>query len=740
MKRRSISFILALLLIVSAVPQLAQNADAASTYRINGVNVHYTNFATSPNECWMYANNFYYRIWGTYFANNFDDPSNMLRNLSDSDLKLTASHLKAYVTSAKPGAVLRICDAYYLHSHDGWGHSQLIVQIDDKGFTVFEGGLGTYPYCREKYYTWSEYVNTWSYPYIKYIKFPGAPKYSNVITKSYPANCTIEVAVDTAYVKSLPCTKKANSASTNLEEPVKGTKYHAIGLVVNQSGSLWYKVKTKTSTDSSVGYVYSGYMTYLNDRISDIKAVDVTMASSIAYGNPFNLTGTVKTSYNKLTGVSAYVHAGATSQGQIETGTAVSVSKNSYALSGSPVDNKTEFNKLPVGLHTYVVSASYKNYYVDDSGKLCSNSGTRELFAATFRVIGDAASCQHAYSTFVIAEPTCVTDGSMTYVCDLCGDGYNEAIAATGVCTYFGEVTADADCVHDGIITHTCSGCGDSYTETIPSSGQHSYTQQVTAAPDCENDGAAAHTCSGCGDSYTETIPATGHTYGEWETVVDATCTAGGSEERVCAACSHAETHLLDAHGLTYVDAVEPTRNTTGNIAHWMCQTCSRYYVDSEGTNEIPYESTILVLPAYSTTSNGSIHALSRLWDDEVRLMDGSWSNADIQDTAYSAWHASEVEILVDLGTEKTVNNFCAYAAYGFWGVQAPDRISVQYSTDGVTYYDYIADSLTENIAQGLVAVSVSGESVSARYIRITVCGNGEFIWLDEIQINEAAI
>ena len=62
------------------------------------------------------------------------------------------------------------------YSSDGWGHSQIIVQKDDSGFTVFEGGLSNYPYCREKYYTWNEYVNTgWlggTYSYIKYVKWP----------------------------------------------------------------------------------------------------------------------------------------------------------------------------------------------------------------------------------------------------------------------------------------------------------------------------------------------------------------------------------------------------------------------------------------------------------------------------------------------------------------------------------------------------------------------------------------
>ena len=159
---------------------------ASNEYNINGKNIHFDDFSSSPNECWTYANNVYFKILGQNFSNSFDDSNNSLRNLSDSDLALTLEHLKAYVSDAALGSCLRICNSDYLHGSDGWGHSQIIVQKDSNGFTVFEGGLSQSPYSREKYYTWSEYINTnWlggTYSHIKYIKWPGAPAYSNSST------------------------------------------------------------------------------------------------------------------------------------------------------------------------------------------------------------------------------------------------------------------------------------------------------------------------------------------------------------------------------------------------------------------------------------------------------------------------------------------------------------------------------------------------------------------------------
>ena len=174
MRKRLLSFVLAVLMIATLLPVTAL---AYTTYYINGVAVRCDDFDSSPNECWTYANNIYNKIWGQQFNSLFDDSANSLRNLSDSELTLTAEHLRNYVSNAALGSALRICNSEYLHGGDGWGHSQIIVQKDSNGFTVLQGGLSASPYRNERYYTWSEYLNSWNYAYIKYIKWPGAPAY-----------------------------------------------------------------------------------------------------------------------------------------------------------------------------------------------------------------------------------------------------------------------------------------------------------------------------------------------------------------------------------------------------------------------------------------------------------------------------------------------------------------------------------------------------------------------------------
>lgn len=198
MKKRFFTIILSVVLLLSLFPQMLLFANASNAYKINGVTVHWDDFSSSPSECWAYANNVYKKIWGQNFTYEINDSNNSLRNLSDSQLTLTLEHLKAYVSNAALGSSLRICNSEYLHGTDGCGHSQIIVQKDSNGFTVFEGGLSASPYCREKYYTWSEYINTgWlggTYSYIKYIKWPGAPAYSGGASNpGTPANDSLSL-------------------------------------------------------------------------------------------------------------------------------------------------------------------------------------------------------------------------------------------------------------------------------------------------------------------------------------------------------------------------------------------------------------------------------------------------------------------------------------------------------------------------------------------------------------------
>ena len=159
-----------------------------TTFSVNDGKTIKASDVGNQNNCWTYASNIYSKIWGVGFNSTFSD-SNMLRNLSDNDRRLTADNLKKYVSAAELGSSLRITGCTSSCSqwgNDGLscghsGHSLIIIDKDSNGLTVLDNHRadGQNYSVKTRYYSWQGFVNYWSkYPYIKYIKWPNASEYS----------------------------------------------------------------------------------------------------------------------------------------------------------------------------------------------------------------------------------------------------------------------------------------------------------------------------------------------------------------------------------------------------------------------------------------------------------------------------------------------------------------------------------------------------------------------------------
>ena len=403
MKKRVLSLLLVLLMVVSLVPM---SALAATTYYINGVAVRYDDFSSSPNECWVYANNIYNKIWGHNFTNSFSDSENSLRNLSDSELTLTAAHLKAYVSNAAIGSCLRICNGEYLHGSDGWGHSQIIVQKDDSGFTVFEGGLSNYPYCREKYYTWNEYVNTgWlggTYSYIKYVKWPGAGSYKDpdqpVITGS-------------PVIKSEKSAYEAGESVTLQRNTVNNTNYYWIVLYRNGKQILSTAMDDAAYTLSNPAA--GSYEVYL--QVGNATSGTITSAPYQFYV------------VNRIQG-EPYIY---TSQYSYYDDDSITLYRNTVEY--------TNYHWLTLYFNGEMILSSdmdEETYKIENA-----QSGTYTAYIQVGNLLGKKTSkecnfvvkCRHNWNAGEIAESaTCMNMGTKVYTCNKCGDKYTDSIPSLG--------------------------------------------------------------------------------------------------------------------------------------------------------------------------------------------------------------------------------------------------------------------------------------------------------------------
>ena len=140
--KKSISI---LLIIVTALTMPLSTAVFAVTdedinsYVINGKEVNYKSVEDKGNDSALqYATDIYEYIWGKSYDCDFSAEDNMLRTMSDDELKLSSDTLSSYVGKAEIGSVIRISDAGSLHREDNYGHSMILVQKDSNGFTVFE--------------------------------------------------------------------------------------------------------------------------------------------------------------------------------------------------------------------------------------------------------------------------------------------------------------------------------------------------------------------------------------------------------------------------------------------------------------------------------------------------------------------------------------------------------------------------------------------------------------------------
>ena len=224
------------------------------------------------------------------------------------------------------------------------------------------------------------------------------------------------------------------------------------------------------------------------------------------------------------------------------------------------------------------------------------------LTGATIHYGGTAHT--HSYTAAVTA-PTCTEQGYTTYTCS-CGDSYKsdykDALGhdyQNGTCTRCGAkdpgatpphthdykaVVTKPTCTEQGYTTYTCSICGDSYKgdykdarghlfvlgkcircgEKDPDSHTHEYTKTVVA-PTCTERGYTEHVCS-CGSSYkTNYTAALGHDYKnglctrcgakdpsahthDYKAVVtEPTCTERGYTTYTCSVCG-------DSYKGSYVD------------------------------------------------------------------------------------------------------------------------------------------------------------------------------------------
>ena len=208
-----------------------------------------------------------------------------------------------------------------------------------------------------------------------------------------------------------------------------------------------------------------------------------------------------------------------------------------------------------------------------------SPNGNDDLLNANIHY--NYVSHTHSYKD-VVTAPTCTEKGYTTHTC-ACGNSYVDTyVDALGHAWDNGKVTKEPTETETGVKTFTCTRCGETKTETIPKlTHEHNYNAVVTA-PTCTAKGYTTHTCA-CGNSYVDTyVDALGHAWDNGKVTKEPTETETGVKTFTCTRCGETKTETIPklTHEHSYNAVVTaPTCTEKGYTTHTCA--CGDSYVDT---------------------------------------------------------------------------------------------------------------------------------------------------------------
>ena len=182
-------------------------------------------------------------------------------------------------------------------------------------------------------------------------------------------------------------------------------------------------------------------------------------------------------------------------------------------------------------------------------------------------------------------------DANKDHVCDYCGRTISNH-ADTGkdhICDYCGKVISNHE---DADNNHVCDYCGKIISNHADTGKDHicDYCGKVISNhEDADNN----HVCDHCGKIISNHAGGT------------ATC----KDKAVCEACgkSYGELDPKNHTDLKHIPAKTATEDAEGNIEHWYCSGCNKYYSDKDGTKEIKKADTVTAkLPKSPQTGDNS--------------------------------------------------------------------------------------------------------------------------------------
>jgi hypothetical protein len=178
------------------------------------------------------------------------------------------------------------------------------------------------------------------------------------------------------------------------------------------------------------------------------------------------------------------------------------VKRKYYKKSGCCFDTLQQFEDAPARLKT-VQKAKTVLWAMAVLVSVLALAGSMAYFLIARAVF--AEHHDHVYRNRVIAEPTCITEGTLQYTCRYCDDGYTEPIPTVDH-RYTETNRTEPTCIQEGVIERTCDMCKDVQIQAIEPV-EHKYTEKIEKEATCTCEGVLVRQCENCDAAEQESIP-----------------------------------------------------------------------------------------------------------------------------------------------------------------------------------------------------------------------------------------
>lgn len=502
------------------------------------------------------------------------------------------------------------------------------------------------------------------------------------ISAIYPTDCTVYPSycrirtVEDAQITAIP-----DATSEIIENTASQECFTAIGLCENVDGALWYRVKTASGKG---GYLLAAATEFVETLSDDINLANANYPNGCVQGESISIIGEVRSRYNSLRSTEISASSG------IGTN-ATPVLSDAELASGnySNLNNCTlELEKLPVGTYTYAVSADYTSYYVVD-GIIVNHEASKMILEKCFAILQTAAdqtTCNHSYIDYVLHAAGCEVDGTLVYLCSICGHVYEELIAKSG--HSYSEIIIPATCQEYETVQFTCSECGDSYEEYadgVYSQWQESIPEGVDESriqakvfyrfSDYETMDATEATLDGyhlLGDTWVEEQTGSLSYVAEWPDGFDRSNEFFTKYDKV-------SEKATDFESDTQKRVIDSDRNTGYIYYHW-CYTNSYYSL------------------SYKSGSYGTFHAYYSTTAPENYVCD--YSDMSYR-TSHSTCNNSQWFFVTSVNTQEytdytKVYHYERWTDWSEWG-DIPDTSTSTHKVEKKTLYRYVNGTLGDH-------------------------------------------